>query len=146
MSIKKNIKVAEEEVKKNESPVENAVDEVEEHDFIDDYTIEECREELDAMELWYRDRKKALNDRIKQLEKEANDREMINTIKNIRDNLLATGINPAEVDGFIIDSLKHNMGMCPSNRNSEKKVGIDLANNTSFSDYVNEVERRIWRS
>lgn len=116
MPIMKNVKVAEEEVKKNDAPVENTVDEVEEHDFIDDYTIEECREELDNMELWYRDRKKALNDRIKQLEKEANDREMIDTIKNLRDNLIATGINPAEVDGFIIDTLKHNMGMCPSNK------------------------------
>lgn len=114
MPIKKNIKVAEEEVKKNESPVEDTVDEVEEHDFIDDYTIEECREELDAMDIWYRDRKKALNDRIKQLEKEANDREMINTIKNLRDNLIATGINPGEVDGFIMDTLKYNLGMRPS--------------------------------
>jgi hypothetical protein len=138
MPTKKNVKVAEEEVKKNESTVEDTVDEVEEHDFIDDYTIEECREELDSMDLWYRDRKKALNDRIKQLEKEANDREMIDTIKNLRDNLIATGINPAEVDGFIIDSLKHNMGMRPSDRDLKKK--IDWGGVSTFNAMVDKVE------
>lgn len=140
MPTKKNAKVAEEEVKKNESPVEETVDEVEEHDFIDDYTIEECREELDAMDLWYRDRKKALNDRIKQLEKEANDREMINTIKNLRDNLIATGINPAEVDGFIMDTLKHNMGMCPSDRAIKTKA------NAVDPDVVLTRVQSIWRT
>lgn len=143
MPIKKNVKVAEEEVKKNDAPVENTVDEVEEHDFIDDYTIEECREELDNMELWYRDRKKALNDRIKQLEKEANDREMIDTIKNLRDNLIATGINPAEVDGFIIDTIEHNMGMRPSDRDLKKKVDLDRV--STFNAMVDKVEG-IWRS
>lgn len=94
---------------------------------ISGYTIDECEKELEAMEIWYRNRKEALRSRIRELNEEARDNEMRETIKRLRDNLISTGLDKDAVDEFILDNLRKNLGVDIRQKTSPSKVkAIDV--------------------
>lgn len=98
---------------------------------ISGYTIDECEKELEAMEIWYRNRKETLKSRIRELNNEANDKEMRETIKRLRDNLISTGLDKDAVDEFILDNLRKNLGVDIRQKTSPSKVkyiDVELAN------------------
>lgn len=89
---------------------------------ISGYTIDECEKELEAMEIWYRNRKNAITSRIRELNEEARDNEMRETIKRLRDNLISTGLDKDAVDEFILDNLRKNLGVDIRQKTSPSKV------------------------
>lgn len=94
---------------------------------ISGYTIDECEKELEAMEIWYRNRKNAITSRIRELNEEARDNEMRETIKRLRDNLISTGLDKDAVDEFILDNLRKNLGVDIRQKTSPSKVkAIDV--------------------
>lgn len=76
------------------------------HDFVDDYTLEECVAERNNLQDWYQERLSKLNDRIHTLNEERKREEKPALIKSVRDALIEVGISPDKADDFVLDLLR----------------------------------------
>ena len=107
MSTKKNVTVnekIEEPETKNEEKESAPVDE-KFHDFIDDYTYDECVKELGYLEDWFNERRKALKNRMAEIMKERYHEKAVASIKNMRDILIEAGISAEKADDFVLTKL-----------------------------------------
>lgn len=110
---------------------------------ISGYTIDECEKELEAMDIWYRNRRNAITSRIRELNNEAHDNEMRETIKRLRDNLISTGLDKDAVDEFILDNLRKNLGVDIRQKISTPKVkAIDVEDAVDALRYASKTANK----
>ena len=114
----KNIEEAIEEVRKEletkelveESKETTQEDECSRFPTIDEQIIE-TRALLRALHEFYDVKKKEYEKKIRELENKKTREEMIETIRNIRTDLISTGIAEDKVDSYIMDYMLQNTGL-----------------------------------